>query len=715
MTQAADVLDILSPRRVAILGASDNPIKAGGRPIHYMLRHGYAGDIYPINASRERIQGIKAYRTLADLPHTPDVVVISIAGKDVAEAIDQAAAAGARAAVVYSSGFAELGDIGRVAQAQMLARARTAGLRLFGPNTQGVANFRNQAILSFSTMINECPPQDGPAAIISQSGAGAAIVYGGLRRQGLGVRYLVATGNEADLNVADVADGLMQDPDLRLLLTYAESLRDPALMARAARLAAARDLPILAVMAGRTQEGRITASSHTGALASEDALTDAFLRQHNIVRVNDFHELSEYAHLFTKRERPRGKRVVAISNSGATCVLAADAAQQNGLDLARFNTVQTDSLREVLPAFVSPRNPIDMTTALLTQPEIFGKTLQSVAASDAADSVFTGFPIGGEGYDMQDFARQTAAFCAQTNVPVAVCAVQDWVADAFRQEDVPVFQSEARAMRGLSLLANYETRRQAILRNAQTANNAAQDAGARPPIALADTEPSGSGSRHRSLDEPASLALLAQAGLNIVAHQVCREEDLLRDAVARLQAPFVAKGVSATVTHKSDHGLVRLGLDSVSSAQQAWTDFCATLQSIGVPFEGLLLAEQHKADFELALGAHWDDAYGPVVMIGQGGVLVEALRDTQFLSAPFTQDDAREAIERLFIFRAFAATRGMPAVDVDALAALLVRLGDWFAAQAGAVQSVDANPVLVSRRAPPVIVDAVVIQKEKIA
>lgn len=696
----ADILDILSPARVAILGASDNPIKAGGRPIHYMLRHGYAGDIYPVNPGRDTVQGLRAYPSLTELPRSPEVVVISVAGQAVAGAIDQCIEIGARAAVVYSSGFAELGDEGRSAQQALVARAHAGGLRLLGPNTQGVANFRDQAILSFSTMINECPPQDGPAAIISQSGAGAAIVYGGLRRQNLGVRYLVATGNEADLNVADVAGGLLEDPDLRLILMYAESLRDPVLMARTARLAARRDLPILAVMAGRTQEGQMTASSHTGALASEDALTDAFLRQHNIVRMSDFHELAEYAHLFMKRERPRGKRVVAISNSGATCVLAADAAQQNGLELVRFNDAQTESLRQVLPPFVSPRNPIDMTTALLTQPAIYGETLRTVADSGAAQSVFTGFPIGGEGYDMGDFARQTAAFSQSAGVPVAVCATQDWVSETFREQDVPVFPSEALAMRGLGLLADYEARRRQLLTR--------PEARQRAPAHRTGTGDGGGA----TLDEPASLALLADAGLGVVTHRVCRDAAQVEEAVAGLRAPLVAKGVSASVPHKSDHGLVRLGLRNSQDATEAWQAFRDILQSLALPFEGMLVAQQCKADFELALGAHWDATYGPVVMIGQGGVLVEALRDTQFLCAPFSLDDARAAVERLFIARAFVATRGMPAVDVDALAGLLLRLGDWFAGQAGGILSVDANPVLVSRNAPPVIVDAVVVKKE---
>ncbi|MDF3833787.1 CoA-binding protein, partial [Cupriavidus basilensis] len=449
------VLELLAPRSVAILGASDNPIKAGGRPIDYLRRYGYAGRVYPVNPKRARIQGLQAYPELAALPDAPDVVVVSVAGQEVEQAIDQCIAARARAAVIYSSGFAELGEGGAAQQRRLVERARAGGLRLFGPNTQGVANFRDGAILHFSTMINEEAGQDGPVAIVSQSGAGSSIVYGGLRRKGIGVRYMVATGNEADITAAEVLRAVADDPDIRVLLLYVESLKDPAVLAQAAQIAHRRDIPILAVKAGRTQAGQLTASSHTGAMAGEDALADAFLRQHGIQRVADFRELVEYSQVFVGGQRPRGRKVVAISNSGATCVLAADAAEDHALSLCQFEGDGAAALKAVLPSFVSARNPIDMTTALLGQPQIYGQTLDVVAAQRQADMIYVGFPIGGEGYDFAGFSAQTGRFAAASGVPVAVSANQEWVAQAFRAQGVPVFDSERAAMRALGMLARH--------------------------------------------------------------------------------------------------------------------------------------------------------------------------------------------------------------------------------------------------------------------
>ena len=689
------LLQALNPRSVAILGASDNPIKAGGRPIAYMRRHGYAGRILPVNPKRAEVQGLAAYPTLRALPEAPDAVVISLPGEEVAAAIDDCVAVGARLAVVYSSGFAELGEEGRRQQADLVARARRAangGLRLFGPNCQGVANFATGAILNFSTMINENAPADGPVAIVSQSGAGAAILYGGLRRAGIGVRYMLSTGNEADVCAAEAVRAVVEDEGIRLVVLYIETLRQAAWLAEAARLAHARGVTILAVKAGRTRAGQATASSHTGALAAEDALADAFLRQHGIPRLADFRELIDYAPLFLSQPAPRGRRVVSISNSGATCVLSADAAEEYGLAMEPFDAATLAGLSQALPAYVTARNPIDMTTALLGKPQTFGDTLQALSGSGAADLVHVGFPIGGEGYDFADFAGQASRFARDTGVPIAVSVNQDWVAQAFQDQGVPTFWSERAALRGLALLAEQAGGRQAL---------AASPTGpaALPQAAL----------RSATLDEPASLAELARAGLPVMRHLVCTDPDQVRAALDALPLPLVAKGVSSDLSHKSEHGLVRLNIRDSDQALQAFADFAATLRGLGAADGGLLLGAQHQADFELALGAHVDAEFGVAVMVGQGGVLVEALRDVQFLVAPFSRQQALQALGRLAIAPAFAAVRGMPAVDLEAVAAMMVRLGDWMLEQAGRLQSVDANPVLVARGArAPVIVDAVV-------
>lgn len=696
------LLNILAPRSVAILGASDNPLKAGGRPIAYTQRYGFSGAVFPINPNRKTVQGLVAYPNLMALPSAPDVVVVSVGSSEVDNAITQSVAIGARAAVIYSSGFAELGAGGVLPQQRLVAAARTGGLRLLGPNTQGMANFQTGAVLHFSTMINEIMGVDGPVAIVSQSGAGSSILYGALRRMGLGVRYMISTGNEADIDAAEAVGAIVTDPDIRLVLLYIESLRDASALAHAAALAHANDVPILAVKAGRSSAGQATAASHTGAMANEDALVDAFLHKHGIVRLADFEELTEYAKIFAGGWRPRGRNVVAISNSGATCVLAADGAEEFGLTLPQFEREGADTLRKVLPEYVDTRNPIDMTTALLGKPDIFGDALNAVAQHQPPDMVFVGFPVGGEGYDFEKFSAAAQKFCVETLIPVAVGATQEWVAQAFQSKGIPVYSSERRAMRAFSLLANHVESHIRLARHSKQAN-------AHTPATPRRSEPDG----QQVLDEVESLEFLAKAGVPAMVHRRCRSEADVRAAFAELGTPLVVKGVSRNLTHKSEHGLVRLNITSADEAVAEFKRMGTILDRLSARNDGVLLAPQSKGDFELAIGAHVDPVFGPVVMVSHGGVLIEALADAQFLLTPFDMAEAIAAISRLRVARLMGAVRGMAAVDLTELASMLVALGNCVAAPDSQVVSVDANPVIVSRGdIAPVMVDAVVIQRK---
>ena len=269
-----------APRSVAIVGASDNPDKIGGRPIRYMRDFGFTGTVLPVNPARREVQGLPAYRDLAELPGVPDVAVIAVPGQAAVDAVAACASMGVSGCVIMASGFGETPDPeGQRRQREMLSRARAAGMRLVGPNSQGLANFATGAVLGFSTMFIEQPPQDGPIAVISQSGAMSSVPYGLLRRRGLGVRYAHATGNDADLGVGELTEAVLQDGDIRLVLLYLEDIRDPRPLERAGLLALERQVPIVALVGGRSAEGRRAALSHTGALAHERRVVDAFLER----------------------------------------------------------------------------------------------------------------------------------------------------------------------------------------------------------------------------------------------------------------------------------------------------------------------------------------------------------------------------------------------------------------------------------------------------
>src|SRR3954462_9584874 len=338
----------LNPASVAVIGAPNNPHKVAGRPVLYLARYGYRGAVYPINPSRETVQGLRAFARLEDTPRTPELAIVAVAGDEAVRAVEACAMRGVKVAVVMTSGFAETGEGGAQAQARMASVARSRGMRLIGPNCQGLANFATGVVANFSTIFNEIEARDGPVAIVSQSGANSQAIYSLLHEKGLSARHVHATGNEADVTVADLAQAVVADPGVRLVLLYMEAIKDPAALATAAAEARRRNVPIVALKAGRTASGQKAASTHTGALATEDRVVDAFFERHGIWRAADPQELVLAAELYLSARRPRGKRLVFISNSGASCVMAADYAEEHRIPLAAISERAKEKLKAAL-------------------------------------------------------------------------------------------------------------------------------------------------------------------------------------------------------------------------------------------------------------------------------------------------------------------------------------------------------------------------------
>jgi acyl-CoA synthetase (NDP forming) len=678
MTLPDQLRHALDPRSIALIGASENPDKIGGRPLLYLRRFGFQGRIYPINPNRPEVQGIKAYPSLASLPEAPDLALVMVAGEGAVKAVTECAERGVKVTICMASGFAETGDAGRAAERAMVAKAHAHGMRLVGPNSQGLVNFGTGAVASFSTMFIEAPPEDGPVAIISQSGAMSAAPYGMLRARGIGVRHAHATGNDGDVTVAEMARAVIEDPAVKLLLLYLEAIPDPAMLAAVAERARARDVPIVAVKTGRTAQGQRAAKSHTGALANEDRVVASFLRQHGIWRARDIPGLVSAAELYLKGWRPEGRRLVAISNSGASCVMAADLAEEMGLPLARFAPETIRDLAAILPGFATTTNPIDITAALLSNSRLFSAILPVVAKDPAADLLLVAIPVAGQGYDIEAFARDTADFAKSTGKPVVVAAPQPIVAERFRAAGIPVFNSETEAVTALDQLARHI------------------DLMRRPtPPALPRLSVSLPPDTGRFLNEAESLALLAAHGLPVVPHRLCRSESEARAAFRELGSPVAVKACSADVPHKSEFGLVALNLVSEDTVGQAFTVQFAKLEEIGAEPDGVLVAAMALGRREFVLGARIDPTFGPVVMVGDGGKYVEALPDIALILPPFSLDDARDTIKRLRIAPILGGVRGEAPLDVDALANAMLRLGAIIASAKGHVAAIDLNPVMV--------------------
>ncbi len=661
----------LSPRSVAVIGASDNPHKVGGRPILYMQRYGFRGAIYPINPGRASVQGLRAFPALKDLPEVPDLAIVAVGGDEAVRAVHECATQGVKAAVVMASGFAETGSEGQRLQRSLVETARNAGMRLIGPNCQGLANFATGMVANFSTIFHELEGRDGPVAIVSQSGANAQAIYTLAHAKGLGVRHVHSTGNEADVTVAEMSAAVLEDPGVGLLLLYMESIADPQGLAAAAETARAKGVPIVAVKAGRTARGQKAASSHTGALASEDRVVDVFFERHGIWRAADPHELVSAAGLYLSGARPRGNRLVFVSNSGASCVMAADYCDEKRLPLAGMSAQAKAKLARALPAFAALDNPIDVTGALLGSPQLLSAVLPAVGEDAQSDLLVLALPVAGAGYDLLGFARELEDFKGRYGHAVAVAAPQAAVRKPFEDAGVAAFAREREAIDALLQVAAHT----ALL--------------GRPAgefrYGMLPASPG------KVLDEAQSLARLASAGLPVIEHRLCRSEAEAR-AAAEQFGRVVVKACSPDLPHKSDHGLV--SLDCADAAAE-FERMRRRAQELGTRFEGVIVARLAPRGRELALGARIDPQFGPVVLVGDGGVYLEALKDFRLLLPPFTEERVLEKLAELRIAPLLGALRGQPARDVQAFARMAVRLGAAMMEWNGAVTLIDVNPVIV--------------------
>lgn len=681
------------PSSVAVIGASDDGEKIGGRPLRYMREFGYGGHVVAVNPRRETVQGLPTVSRLEDSRIVPDVALIAVPGQAAVDAVRVAAEMGVKGAIVMSSGFGETHTAdGRRMQEELLSHARRAGMRVVGPNSQGLASFHSGAVLGFSTLFTEEPPGDGPVGIISQSGALASVPYGILRRRGIGVRYAHGTGNDLDVTAAELAAEAVEDPQLKLVLLYLESVTDAESLVVLGERSRASGVPVVALVGGRSQSGSRAAASHTGALATERRVLDAFLDRVGIWQVHSVRELVAASELYLQDWQPSGEGLAVVSNSGAVCVLAADAAEDAALPLATLSDETVTRLEAELPAFAATANPVDVTAALLTDSGLFGRVLPVLGDDPGVDACLLGIPVAGRGYDVERFARDAATFAAG-GTPI-VCAIpQPSVAAPFLAAGLPVFEEEASAV---AALAQYLAHR-SLMARADTLPRPA--VGARP------------GEARAGLNEAESLAALAELGIPAVQHELVATPEDVATAFERLGVDqVVVKGSTRDATHKSELGLVRLGARSRAEAAALAAEIAEAAASHGVVLDGFLVAPMIRGLHEGLVGASTDPVFGPVVLLGAGGLYVEAVPDTQILLAPCTVEEVHGAISRLRLAPLLAGVRGEPAVDVDAWAKAVVRASEALADPSCPVAGFDANPLMLLEDG-VVAVDAVVLRR----
>lgn len=677
---AARAAAVLEARSVAIAGASADPNKIAGRPLAYMLERGFAGQLYPVNPKREQVQGLKSYPSLAAIGQPVDLVIVGTPAAQVESVIREGIAAGAGAFVVFSSGFSELSETGAALQARLGALAREHDVTILGPNCLGAINSETGLIASFTTAMEETPIKAGGFSLVSQSGALGAYWLDICLRSGLGFGKWIATGNECDLDAGDAIAYLAEDAQTKVIGLYVEDIRDTYAFRSALRLAARRGKPVIVIKAGRSSLGAAAAASHTGALAGDDALYEACLRQYGALRVNSLGEMIDVARLFLFDSIPLGHRVATMSVSGGAGVLIADISEQLGLDLPALSPQTEQTLADVLPSFVKAANPLDLTGNVVQDEASISRALQAVAADPGNDVIvlFVGL--------MHSIATAFTDAIAQvrhnTDRPIVVIWIgaKDETVAILEQANIPVFRDIPQAMTAIAGVV-----RLAQLRQAASAQRL-------PHTMLARNSQDGCVS---ALAECFGKDLLRKQGaLNVPEGVLVQTEDEVKGLAERLSYPLVAKLQADTLMHKSDIGGVVLGIKNELQLAHAVSNLRQIAKRNHVDALGILIEPMVPFDHEMLLGLRRDPRFGPTLTLGRGGVEVELDADIVSCLLPLDAQQIEDMIRSLRSARRYDGFRGQDKVDIETLSAGIAKLCQVFA-DTPELAEIEINPLAV--------------------
>jgi acetyltransferase len=693
---------LLSPRSIAIVGASDDPARPGHETLKALTTLGYQGEVYPINPKYSELLGWPCYPSLDALPGPVDLVVVAVPAAAVPGVIEQAARRQARMAVVMSGGFRETGDAGAALQDTVVATARAAGIRLLGPNCLGFANIPDRVCAAFGSISRVPRLEPGTVSLVTQSGGFGYSLALACAEESIGFRYVIATGNEADLGCVDLIDALLDDPGTEIVMTYLEGLPDARALMRVGRKALALGKPLLVWKGGVTDEGARAAATHTGSIVGRADVYRALFRQAGIVEMHEMSDAPDLVKAFQCHARypgmGSGHRAAVIGGSGGSAIVFCDAASQAGLAFTEFQPATVDRVAALLPPIGSPTNPVDLTAGYIgiRGPKAYADVIRAVLDDPGVDTLCLNFASSSPGGTVAG-AKFLVDMAADLRKPVFVFSSmhKSLALEAhtmLREIRLPVLPSPVRVAKAMGALATWAAAREAAAR-ALTADQAPVDgSAAAAPASLLQAD-------GRALDEVSSKALLRSIGVRTPG-EVMVPVDALADAPRLLQGldgPYAVKIVSSDIPHKSDIGGVRLSVPPGAPLQAAIDGVVAACRAHAptARLQGVLVSEMVTDGFELLVGVVDEPAVGPVIVLGQGGVFAEAMGDSTCRVAPVDAAEARSMIDELRCAPILRGTRGLPALDIDAVVEVLVNVSAFAWAHRGVLAELDINPLFV--------------------
>jgi acetyl coenzyme A synthetase (ADP forming)-like protein len=666
---------VFAPRSIAVIGASRRPGQLGREVLHNLRASGFTGELFAINPHTDEIDGVRAYASLREIHAQIELAIIAVPSELVEAALDDCIANHVAAVIVISAGFGEVGEEGKRREAALVEKIRAAGIRMVGPNCMGVIN-TDPAVRMHGTFSSVFPPA-GNVAMSSQSGALGLAVLDYARSLNIGFSTFVSVGNKADVSGNDLIQYWAEDPKTDVILLYLESFGNPRKFGDIARRVG-RTKPIVAVKAGRSAGGAKAASSHTGALATSDAIVDDLFRQAGIIRTGTLEEMFDVAALLANQPLPKGRRVAILTNAGGPGILAADACEANGLQLAQLSDATAAALRSFLPAAASVGNPIDMIAS--ASPEQYRRSLELLLADAGVDAVVAIY-IPVLPTDAPDVAAAIRASAVSPKTILATFMSSAGVPAALAP--VPSFAFPERAVNALAQVTRYaEWRAKPVGVSVPFELDVAQ---------LRDIVDATCTNGGRWLHPLEVDAMLRAAGIGAPTTILAMSADAAMEAAMSLGFPVALKAYGPELLHKSDVGGVRLNLRDEYSVVTAYEAMAAAL---GAAMTGVLVQSMVPGGVEMMLGATWQPSFGHVVAAGAGGTLVELLGDVAFRIHPLTDRDAREMLDALRCTKLLRGYRGHAPVDAEAYYQSALRLSALLDV-CPEIRELDLNPLKV--------------------
>lgn len=672
---------LFRPKSVAVIGASTKDLSIGNRVIKNLVDFGFTGTVYPINPSADEVRGIKAYKSILDCPDNIDVVHMVIPAKFVPQAVEECGKKGVKHIIINSGGFSETGAEGTAIEKDFLARAKRYGIRILGPNCQGIIN--SDAAIRAYCNFTFTKPEPGFISIVALSGGVAEVVHQAFAQAGVGTRIYASNGNAVDVTIPEIMRYLGDDDGTRVIVTYVEGLRDPANFMQTATAVAAQK-PILAMKAGRTREGAKAAASHTGGLAKEDIATDLIFKKAGILSFRDEGHLIQAAAAFATQPIPKGNRVGIITNTGGPAVIATDVLVGAGCTLPPLSEATHARLKAALYPEASVGNPVDVLATGTAQH--YRACMDAMMEDDSFDCVFVNF-VTPFFVDNESIAREIVAVSQQRRKPM-VCNLmtdkQQWseVVRILREGGVPCYPLPGEAARAMAALVQYH-----LLRSRTTA--AVQPfSDVKPDKARKIMDKARSAGRN-SLAAAEVYGILEAYKIPVAKWKLAATPAEAAEAAAKIGFPVVVKAEAASVVHKSDMGGVALNLASASAVKNAAAQM---RKAITAPDLRFFVQKFLPDGLELIMGAKAEEGLGHAVVFGLGGIYVDVMQDVVFNLTPISSAEAREMLAAIKGAPLLQGVRGQKGVDQDRLTEILQRLSQLLT-DLPEIQEMDLNPI----------------------